>query len=92
MTNGYDAIRSVAAEDVSFSLQTASKGEQKVFVESGGLFILAVILILMWLVFFGSWWTMLGAFVVGMPVYLIWNSVFGGDTPAGTAFFSGSYV
>jgi len=93
MTNGYDEIRSVAAEDVSFNLQTASGGRAKVFVESGGLVVLSIILVLLWCAaLLNSWWTMLVTVLVGMPVYVIWNAAFGGSTPADAAFFNGSYV
>ncbi len=93
MTNGYDEIRSVAAEDVKFNLQTASGGQAKVFVESGGLFVLTVILILLWCAaLLNSWWTMIMTVLLGLPVYVISNAAFGGSTPADTAFFNGSYV
>ena len=93
MTNGYDEIRSVAAEDVSFNLQTATEGKARVFVKSGGLFVLTVMLILLWgAALLNSWWTMLMTVLIGLPVYVIWGLIFGGTTPADAAFFSGSYV
>lgn len=93
MANGYDEIRIVAAEDVAFDLQKASEGQGRAFVESGGLFVLAIILVLLWLAALtNSWWTMLTAIVTGFPVYLIWIQIFGGNTPAEATFFSGSYV
>lgn len=93
MTNGYDEIRSFAAEDVNFNLQTASEGQAKVFVESGGLLVLSIILVLLWCAaLLNSWWTMIMTVLLSLPVYLIWNLTFGGSTPADAAFFSGSYV
>jgi ligand-binding sensor domain-containing protein len=93
MTNGYDEIRTVAAEDVNFNLRKASEGQAKAFVESGGLLVLTIILVLLWLTALtSSWWTMVTAVATGIPIYLIWNSMFGGSTPADAAFFSGSYV
>jgi hypothetical protein len=93
MTNGYDEIRSIAAEDVRLSLQTSTEGNARVFVESGGLFVLALMLILLWsAALLNSWWTMLMTVLIGLPVYMIWVLIFGGTTPAEAAFFSGSYV
>jgi sugar lactone lactonase YvrE len=90
MSNGRDAMISVAPEDITF--QSISQSRARAFVHSGGLIVVTLVLGMLWLaIALNAWWAIGISILVGYPIYLVWI-MFNAQAPAKLASFSGAYT